>query len=214
MAVTASSNAAIIAGDMIGIDFGNSAADAGDNFNVLSSFDTAVGLNRYSDSAATGVTIHVSGPGASGGYNNSDPGPGSVGETAPFLDAHMQDWLGIYGGTGTRNTLLAFSGLDDTLTYNLTAVIGQFNANSTFDGMTIFVSGQDSDSFGSPHLAGEPVYTNLTNLQSSGGNLVVELSTASNNQALSALTLTASPEPSSTALLGLGGLALILRRKK
>ncbi|MGB0993222.1 MAG: PEP-CTERM sorting domain-containing protein [Akkermansiaceae bacterium] len=215
IALVASSHAAITVGDTIGIDFGNTATSAGDNFNVIGgTFDTDVALNRYSDNAATGVTIHISGPGAAGGYNNSDPSAGTAGETVPFMDAHMQDWMGIFGGTGTRNTLLLFKGLDDSLTYDITAVIGQWSTNTAFDGMSIFVTGQDSDAFGTVSASGEPVYTNLTGLTSSGGNLTVQLSSPSNNQALSALTLTAVPEPSSTALLGLGGLALVLRRRR
>ena len=61
------------------------------------------------------------------------------------------------------------------------------------------------------NLDTEPVYQTLTGLNTDGaGNLVVTVA----DGAISAAILTAIPEPSSTALLSFGGLALILRRRK
>ncbi|MFC5050441.1 PEP-CTERM sorting domain-containing protein [Rubritalea spongiae] len=110
--------------------------------------------------------------------------------------------------------LLTFSGLDDSLAYDLT---GGYAGNNNFATNWV-VDGQTEQANN---------YASFTDLRTDGsGNLVIRLDQAdpnpgidtANHIVVGTLTLTAAsvavPEPSSTALLGLGGLALVLRRRR
>ena len=198
-------NAAIFANDIIGLDFGITAAT--NNYNTLSAVNTgSTSLTELSGgSVITGVSVTTSGFSFSNNDSDHLVGTGPLSSN----ESNLTDW---WGGSGT----ITFSGLDDSLVYDLT--LGHaFNVNATNTDTTFTVDGTTITTY-HDNVAGSS-YGTLTGLSTDGaGNLTISASPAAGSAvaAISALTLTANtvPEPTSAALLGLGGLALITRRKR
>lgn len=124
------------------------------------------------------------------------------------------------GGSDQRLTV-TISGLDATGadTYNLELFGRRSNSD---DAAAIFhVQGagalQSSPTVAQGNTTGTSVPYVFSNVQADGsGQIVIELQTpgGSDLSILTAMSIESVPEPSSTALLGLGGLSLLLRRKK
>jgi len=210
--LTFSASGAIVLNDVIGIDFGPTAAD--NNYNSLNSISgTLNNLVSLTDGSTviTGVSVNV----ADFAWSNNDADHTLGSGTLNSNESNLTDWI---GGSGTNT--ITFSGLDDALLYDIQ--IGHaFSANTTNTDTDYSVDGQTATAY-HDNVAGSS-FVNLSDLSTDGsGNLVISLtgaSGASGSSFVSAMTLTASdvapiPEPSSAALLGLGGLALISRRKR
>lgn len=201
------SQAALVAGDSIGIDFGSATTDS--NFNAV----TGVVTNLNAISTLTGATtdslFSLATSGATFfGVDGAHQGP--TAPTANFSAAHLNDWSATYGGAGTVQTI-TFSGLNDSLTYNLTLAIG----HSTDQNLTGGTFGGDLT--GSIALGANSAATHLVtfnDLTTGGDGTITFTYGGAVASGFSALELSAVPEPSSAALLGLGSLALILRRRK
>lgn len=248
LAFAGAANGALVAGQTIGIDFGDgihpdlvppagavalngSGSEA--NFAVmvqpdLVRRDTSSNVNvtgqaistDITGSALTGVTFSTSGwagflaTSDKVGYNAA--GVGNYTGT-PYSDLSFND--GIFRGNG--NAFITISGLDTNLTYDLSIASNMF-ANAAF-GATVLepVSGETGAYTGTSIINGGTVagpnpnpitpFT-LTGLQTNGsGDLTLQLS--NNPVIISALTITAVPEPGSLALMGLGGLCVLRRRR-
>jgi len=215
LAIAASSAhaATLVVGTEIGVDFGSIAPT--NNFNQI---------NRTSDgSLGAGTLINTSGDtvdnvGFSWSANNpwfsNDDSLSFTGQPAVFNDSNTEDWMGISESGGPTGIItLTFSGLSDSLTYDL--VIGaRYDVNSnadtswTVDGQTLLATATSDTE----------AYRSFTGLSTDGaGNLVITGTGAGSRTdiaTVSALHLTAVPEPSALALLGVGGMLILLRRRR
>ena len=238
-----SSHAALTAGQTVGIDFGSIAPADGTGFNQFDAFN-----NNIDDGATlvwsslvinTGILQDDAGANITGldfsvenqsGQNtsradvtNGTTGPAPFNDASVFQDSIISNNQGAAPLDAGGYLLFTFTGLDDSLTYDLTG--GYDGANANFDSTWSFDSGSagisttQNDSIASFLSApgATTAYQSVTGLQTDGsGNLVIQVTRDTLHVNAGALTLTAVPvpEPSSAALLGLGGLALILRRRK
>ena len=107
----------------------------------------------------------------------------------------------------SRANSFNFSYSTDGSSYTPVAA-GSFTSTAAADGSPSWVSGVDySDSISASVANGGSLYLRWTGDDSSGSGSRDEF-------ALDDVSISAVPEPSSAALLGLGGLALVLRRRK
>ena len=248
LAFAGAANGALVAGQTLGIDFGDgiwstltpassdpalNGSGSETNFAVLVQQRDAGGTigrvpggvnvtgqaisTDITGAALTGTTFTTSGwggflgTGDQVGYNAA--GVGNYTGT-DFSDLSYND--GIFAGPG--NVLITISGLDDGLTYDLAIAANMLPATH---GGTVLepVSGETGVYTGpSIHNGGtNPIQPfTLTGLQANGsGDLTLQLNqNGSGATIISALTVTAIPEPSTAALLTLTGLGLMLRRRR
>ncbi|MGE9269230.1 MAG: PEP-CTERM sorting domain-containing protein [Verrucomicrobiales bacterium] len=215
-----SANAAIVAGDVIGFDFGNNGVSSTTaNWNELTDApnNTVATVNdpmRLSDGApVTGVTFTFDFTVGNSGSNNGAQTGASIGfpdnvQNDNFFENNAEQWE------------LKFTGLDPSLTYILT--VGSYwpvgssatqdeNRNTGWQvGATQLVAlATDADD-------SYVTFTGITPTGTGGDEIVLTTWDYNSNpvSTISALTLTAVPEPSSTALLGLGALGLLARRRR
>ncbi|MGB0993926.1 MAG: PEP-CTERM sorting domain-containing protein [Akkermansiaceae bacterium] len=203
ISIASNASAALVAGQTMGIDHGADVAPT-NNFNQFASGTSLMPTIDTTGSAITGITVTAAGFTA----QNSDA-VSRGDEDAVFNESNLTDWWGF--PTGTTAMSLTIAGLDNALTYDLMIGAG-FGGRDLQNVFTVDGQSQQVDS-----TSTNP-FTDFTGLSTDGsGNLVINISSASEDvRVVSAWALTANavPEPSSTALLGLGGLALILRRRK
>jgi len=218
--LASSANAAVlVGGTQIGIDFGR--AGTTNNFNGAATGSAAAGslaAGAVNDLTAT-VVDGVGFAWTAGNFNSdfaaghtANPNGGTAVANLPgvYDDSNLWDWM---DATSNAPLTLTFSGLNDSLTYDLN--IGQaWNINTANTNSTYAVDGQSATNAHDSTTGG--AYLDFTGLSTDGsGNLVITVTASGGTDAaVSALVLTTVPEPSSAALLGLGGLALILRRRK
>ena len=235
-----SSHAALTAGQTVGIDFGSIAPATGTGFNQFDAFNNSIANGATLDWSALGINAGVlqdnTGANITGldfsvenqsGQNtsradvtNGTTGPAPFNDASVFQDSIISNNQGSAPLVDGGYLLFTFTGLDDSLTYDLT---GGFDGNNdNFDSTWSFDSGSagidtnQNDSIASflSTPGATTAYQSVTGLQTDGsGNLVIQVTRDTLHVNAGALTLTAVPEPSSAALLGLGGLALILRRR-
>lgn len=213
LCLTGNLMSAITLGQSIGVDIGNADGSTA-NWTPITAFGAAVpALDLSNGTVITGVTANFTSSTGSTFINNLS----NTVDTNSITNAPqnvLTDGGGAFGGTVLNTITLAFAGLDPLLKYDLE--IYSLGTSPTAD--TLAING-----VATPWPAGLG-NRNARRLQTTGviysglsadaANALSFSITHNNNPVLSAVRLTAVPEPSSAALLGLGALALVLRRRK
>ena len=205
--------ATIAFGDSIFVDFGDDFSSGNEN-NISSSLGalSIADAIRFSDGAMTGVGIAVA-MSPDNGWTEANTIAGTSPNALNTTDSSVYgDALGRNNGNQLMS--ITFTGLNDALTYDLTGGISSTEATGKYEtGWTI--ENQAALTYQLSDATASGGYISFTELTSSAGTLTITLDRNSTaHMGVSQLQLTAVPEPSSTALLGLGGLALMLRRKR
>ncbi|MFC4994024.1 PEP-CTERM sorting domain-containing protein [Rubritalea tangerina] len=214
-----SSAATLVAGTSMGFDLGPTASN-----NVVETINsltngagetiTAGNVLDRNGVVVDDVGVTVLATGFEFGNNDAATEAEVSGQTSNFNDSNLTDWFGR-GSNGTAEIRL--TGLDDNLSYDV--FIGHaFVANTTNTDTLYGALGTDNSGITAvnSHDGTGDTFVWLRGLRSEGTNLTLTIQKApgSGAAAVSAFTITAVPEPSVSALLGLGGMALILRRRK
>ena len=195
-----SAHAQLVAGQGIGIDFNGSAATTGTNFNAFSE-DTDDG-----ETASLTSLIDLTGAGVSGvtfslenqtgqnteraDFNTQGTGgtvTGPLSEMAVWDDGYISNNQGAAPLDNGGHFELSFTGLNDSMTYELTG--GFDNNNANFDA-TWSANGQSFTT--NPTGADGAGYGSLSGLTTDGsGNLVIQVERRTLHVTIGGLTLTA-----------------------
>jgi arylsulfatase A-like enzyme len=183
-------------GDVIGVDFGP--VPNANHFNVLAAgVQKFVAGNRLTQTNSS--VVNLSGTAMEGisvvldatGYFSNDAADHDLGAPpAVYNEANLTDWIGVVDAKGGTLTI-TFTGLNDAFGYDLN--IGTaFKKNNAPDGTTYRAAGRSVTNY---DVDNDPNFFDLKGLPTDGiGNLVITASGAAAS-AVSALTLTAIPEP-------------------
>ncbi len=220
------SAAPIAVGDAIAVDFSSTGGSA-TNFNVFTSNSTkAAGtVIRHSDGAVVdGVSLTVAGATAFNDNNSNAEGwSGEIGVGAPPDDPYyVQAANDLAYETGAGAISLTFAGLDDSLTYNVRiySLLNQdtgrtMNFSVTNGaGFETLLNSSRADRWNAATLeAGGTVFSGVS---VNASNEIVVTYTDGNNAVgfMNAVVLEVVPEPASLALMGLGGLMMLPRRRR
>ena len=219
---TPSAQGAITYLDVIVIDFGKDTDETSGNWNNISRTTSTPGnyygdegtldasLNRFSDNAETGVSLTVDAAfEANTGIGGLTATPATVSFSSSGLipDSAQVDVAYVNHDSVTYT----FGGLNDNLSYNIELLslvdvaLARDSTDVTIGGVTLTIDPNDG------------LVHSFDDLTSIGGEITISFSGTGNGSELfhiNALELTAVPEPSSTALLGLGLSSLLLRRRR
>ncbi|WP_372799056.1 hypothetical protein [Pontiella sp.] len=212
------SQADIVKGDVIYVDFGANAAVG--NYNQIYSAQMSIADTvRLSDGANTGVGFDVT-------AINSAANPVAnittiAGNALNTTDSSLYaDGIAANDVSGARNKdtiTLVFTGLNDTLTYDLTGGLAHANP-ANFVTLWTVEQGAVDPSATSPASAAAG-YVSFSGLSSTGGQLVITLedvglTSETHHAAVSQLTLEAIPEPATLGMVAaFGGAVLFIRRR-
>ncbi|MBT8043448.1 MAG: PEP-CTERM sorting domain-containing protein [Verrucomicrobiae bacterium] len=178
--------------------------------------------NKAYNVTNNGVTFDITINNTSTGNQNRDRGAGTVSAPHGDLTRDFEQWYNNSGGLS--DGVFSFSGLVANTEYDIDFFMYNIGAGQTtqkfFDGDSIAASlitefttsGNDNDqSTWSPGLT-------LHATSNASGEIDITVQSQSNGRltinGVSLIQGVTIPEPSSTALLGLAGLALILRRRR
>lgn len=189
--------AVLVAGTTWGVDFagpnGGGPIAPTNNFNEWVFGTTPTTVSTINDTSGVVIdNVEMTIAGATDGDANT---PVIGGEPSVFDASNIEDWT-IFGNPGDNTPgTITFTGLDDSLTYDL--IIGNnWSADPGLTDTTYTVDGQaltnDAD------VPGDS-FVSFTGLNTDGsGNLVIELTSPNNTffRAVNALHITAVPEPS------------------
>ena len=216
--VGGASAAPLTAGMQIGItpDNGSSTTptdDAGNDWNDLNTNQTHNTIHNLDGVTLDGVSVQMAGGGINDAGENNWAGLSTNGGSAPpeFVDSVTTDLL-------FNNSTVTITGLDTSLTYDLYST--SHGGGAGFDGRneahTVtgdVVYGPSVLNRGASRLGA--FHTFLGVKPDGSGTIVLQMTATdgSNNPAFNGLLINVVPEPSSLALLGLGGLLAARRRR-
>lgn len=229
----------IQSGESIGIDFGTTFNTPGAGTETISGYNEIAGDVTALAVTGTGTataTVDVINAGSNGPdlLANASMGEGNLGYAGavgnygalPFSDLTFND--GIFAnanrhGSSPDPLTVTFSGLDDGLFYNVLVLVngGGTSGNTTLVDITaggVTINGSTGQG---THNALTLNPTSFVGLSSSGGQLAIEIQGDDGSGGVEAffgigaihLTATDVPEPGSLALIGLGGLIMLRRRR-
>ena len=216
---TPSAQGAITYLDVIVIDFGKDTDETSGNWNNISGAASAglgsageldPSLNRFSDNAETGVSLTVDAD------FNLDTGIGGLTATPATVSFSSSGLIPDSAQVDVAyvnhdSVTYTFGGLNDNLSYNIELLslvdvaLARDSTDVTIGGVTLTIDPNDG------------LVHSFDDLTSIGGEITISFSGTGDGSELfhiNALELTAVPEPSSTALLGLGLSSLLLRRRR
>jgi hypothetical protein len=208
------SAATIVAGTQIGFAPGPTVTDdVGNDWNDFAVSGLVTTIHDLDGVTLDGVSINFAAGGMNDAGENNWDGLSTNGGAAPaeFVDSVTTD-------LSHSNATVTITGLNTALTYNLYST--SHGGGSGWDASEDVHSVTGDVSYGSSQLNRGAsrlgaFHTFLGVSPDVTGTIVFTTSQpSSSNPAFNGLLINAVPEPSSTALLGLGGLALILRRRK
>ncbi|MCP5537934.1 MAG: sulfatase-like hydrolase/transferase [Akkermansiaceae bacterium] len=187
---------AIALGDVIRVDFGTTTPNG--NYNVIHGSQLSItDLVRFSDGAAVDVdlTVTATTPFDNGGNVASTAGLSHI--DASDADVYADGLLSTGGdnGAGNDTITLTFTGLDDSLYYDLSGGIARSSNGSNFSTTWTSSSGESQVADGT--AAGG--YIDLKSLTSSGGTLTVTLTDNVRQSGVAQLALVATDTPPPSA---------------
>ncbi len=197
------------------IDWSTSASTPGgadSNGNHWNSVDSDVTDLLGSDGVATTWDVTTAVLNNSG--NGNDSGFGGTGVNGPIGSAPFDQSFavidGIYSQSESGFATISFSDLDLSSVYYFSAIGGR-NSSGT-DGNIEVTTGTGTGGT----LLNSGAILDFSVTSDASGVIVLKFAgpDGGQNATFNALSISSVPEPSTTALLGLGGLALILRRRK
>ena len=199
-------------GVLAGFDFNDSSPTQAGFTGIPASNSTSYNVTN------NGVTVDITINNRTTGNQNRDRGAGTVAAPRGDLTRDFEQWYNNSGGQ--TNGVFSFSGLKPNTGYYLEFYMYNIGSGQTtqsfYDGdslaapliTTFTTSGnQNNQATWSPGL------TIFTGSDSSGEIDITVLSSSGGRLTINGVAIYV-PEPSSTALLGLGGLALMLRRRR
>ena len=216
LAMAGSVQAAMTAGQTVGIDFGPIAPT--NNFNQADGVLGSIAAGSLIDitGGATTVTSFAWSTTSNTRFSNADPNATAQGgEPVVFDDSNLDDFFGGVGGN--QLITLTFSGLDAGLTYDL--LIGNSFSSAVPTSTYTALNQSVVKSATNDPTIGSAAFVSLDGLSADiNGDLVITVTNGGETATVvSALTLTAAiPEPGTYALLA-GALALtsvMVRRRR
>jgi hypothetical protein len=227
------SAAPIAAGDAIAVDLSSVGGSAA-NFNVFNTATTITAgsvIRHNGGTVVDGVSLTFAGP-ATLGFNNDPDGEGWAGAGGDPYYVQAANDLAFETTTGANGLTLTFAGLNDSLTYTLrvysllnyptsgggaTAVQNRLTTFEVTDGAGT-QSVQNTRKFRWDAASLEASNMVFSDLQTNGsGQIILRVgfgATDFGTSFLNAAVLEVVPEPASLALMGLGGLMMLPRRRR
>ena len=185
-----SARAQVQLGDVLKIDFGNT-APAIANWNQYTSSSGTLALNRFSDGTATGVSITVDGADGNFGAHIDGSAFGGSSDSTIFADH-------IAGNNAPDDTFtITISGLDDTLSYDIFGGFLRSTANNAWDHTWDVAGDIRINEFSGGQINGFETFTDV--VTTSPGEIVFTISDNVNVVSIAELTITASVELDSDA---------------
>ncbi|MGD9419249.1 MAG: sulfatase-like hydrolase/transferase [Verrucomicrobiota bacterium JB025] len=180
-------------GDVIRVDFGTTVPASG-NYNVIHSGNLSVtNLVRFSDGTAVGVNLGVTATAPFDNAANIASTSGLAHIDASDPDVYVDGFLSTDGNNGPGNDIitLTFTGLDDSLYYDLSAALARDSSAENFS-TTWTVSGATSQVSDGTAANG---FVAFSGLMSTGGTLVATLTDNVRQSGLAQLALVATDTP-------------------
>jgi len=183
--------ALIQSGDVVLVDFGMTLPTTG-NYNVINSGSLSVtNLVRSSDGAGVGAGLSVTATNPFDNVNNVASTAGIANLNSADAAVYEDGFLSANGNNGSGNdtVTLTFSGLDDSLSYELVGGLSRSSGASNFATNWV-IAGATTQSSDGTTANGHVLFTGLS---STAGNLVITLTDTTRQSGLAQLALTATP---------------------